>query len=191
MKMKSLNLRKSNRLFPAGTLVTVCLWAFMVVPALALNVSTKEEALRVVFKGSDKIVKKKILLSGPQKREIGKLSRQKITEKRIIFYVGMKGGSPTGYALIESQKNRSWSISYLTLLNPDGTVKDVEVLNYEGARIWSVQYESWLQQFFGKDANSDFTPSAITGATVSARTIAQGVNKAAAAYKVIFLDKIK
>lgn len=190
--MNSLNMKKSRQLIYTWVpMMAVFAWIFMVAPALALNVSTKEEALKIVFKGSDKIIKKKIVLSGPQKNEIGKLSQQKITEKRLVFYIGMKGGSPTGYALVESQKNRSWAISYLTLVNPDGTVKDVEVLNYEGARIWSIQYESWLQQFFGKDANSDFTPSSITGATVSARTIAQGVNKAVAAYKVIFLDKIK
>ncbi len=190
--MKSFNTINRNRWFQVRVpLFMVLLWILMAVPALALDVSSKEEALRIVFKGSDKIVKKKIVLSGPQKREIGKLANQKITEKRLIFYVGMKGDTPTGYAMIESQKNRSWTISYLTLVNLDGTVKDVEVLNYEGARIWSIQYDTWLKQFFGKDANSDFTPSSITGATVSARTIAQGVNKAVAAYKVIFLDKVK
>lgn len=160
--------------------------------AWALDVSSKEEAIKWAFKGADKIIKKRIRLSTPQRAAIGKLTTQVTRDKTISFFVGKKGGQIMGFAAVERVSNRSWSISYLVVMNADGSIKDVEVLNYEGARNWGVQYESWLKQFFGMTAKSDFRSiSGITGATISVRTISAGVHKIAAAYKVIFLDKIK
>ena len=172
--------------------VAAALLGFMAGNASALDVSSKEEAIKYAFSGADKIVKKRIRLSTPQRAAIGKLISQVVRDKVISFYVGQKGGQTLGYAVVERVTNRSWSISYMVVMNADGTVKDVEVLNYEGARNWGVQYESWLKQFFGMNAQSDFRGvSGITGATISVRTITAGVQKIAAAYQVIFLDKIK
>jgi Na+-translocating ferredoxin:NAD+ oxidoreductase RnfG subunit len=160
--------------------------------ASALDVSSKEEAVRAVFSGADKIVKKRIRLSTAQRAAIGKLSTQVVRDKAMSFYIGQKGGQTMGYAVAERVINRSWTISYVVVMNADGSVKNVEVLNYEGARNWGVQYESWLKQFFGKKADSDFqSVSGITGATVSVRTVTAGIQKVVSAYQVIFLDKVK
>ncbi|MDH3257608.1 MAG: FMN-binding protein, partial [Nitrospinota bacterium] len=158
----------------------------------ALDVSSKEEAIRFVFAGADKIVKKRIRLSTAQRAAIGKLTTRVIRDKAMSFYIGQKDGQTMGYAVTERVTNRSWTISYVVVMNSDGSIKDVEVLNYEGARNWGVQYESWLKQFFGMKADSDFrSVSGITGATVSVRTVTAGVQKVVSAYKVIFLDKVK
>ena len=135
------------------------------------------------------IVKKRIFLKDAQRAAIAKICKRSMPNKRINFYVGYKGGQPMGYATLETVTNRTWPISYIVVMNGDGTVQDVEVLNYQGARNWGVVAESWLKQFFGRSADSDFSaPTGITGATVSVRTVNKGVHCAVASYKVLFLN---
>ena len=190
--MKTENIKHTVRLLWQGIGVLAVVLVLMVGDAFALDVSSKEEAVKTAFKGADKIVKKRVRLTTPQRAAIGKLSTRVIRDKTMNFYTGKKGGQIMGHAVVERVTNRSWSISYMVVMNSDGSVKDVEVLNYEGARNWGVQYESWLKQFFGMKADSDFRGvSGITGATVSVRTISAGVQNVVAAYQVIFLDKVK
>ena len=190
--MKTENIKQTIRLLWQGFWAVAMVLGLTASSALALDVSSTQDAVKAAFSGADKIVKKRIRLTTPQRAAIGKLTTRVIRDKVINFYVGQKGSQVMGYAVVERVTNRSWSISYMVVMNSDGSVKDVEVLNYEGARNWGVQYESWLKQFFGMRADSDFRSiSGITGATISVRTISAGVHKAAAAYKVIFLDKVK
>jgi Na+-translocating ferredoxin:NAD+ oxidoreductase RnfG subunit len=190
--MKTENLKQTVQILWQGFWVVAMVLGLTAGNASALDVSSKEEAIRAVFSGADKIVKKRIRLSTPQRAAIGKLSTQVVRDKAMSFYIGEKGGQKLGYAVVERVINRSWTISYVVVMNADGSIKHVEVLNYEGARNWGVQYESWLKQFFGKKADSDFqSVSGITGATVSVRTVTAGVQKAVSAYQVIFLDKVK
>ena len=190
--MKTENIKQTVRVLWQGFWVTAMILGLTVSTASALDVSSKEEAIKFVFQGADKIVKKRIRLSTAQRAAIGKLTTQVIRDKAMTFYIGKKGGQAMGYAVAERVTNRSWTISYVVVMNADGSIKNVEVLNYEGARNWGVQYESWLKQFFGKKADSDFqSVSGITGATVSVRTVTAGVRKVVSAYQVIFLDKVK
>jgi len=94
---------------------------------------------------------------------------------------------------MEAVKSRSWTMRYIVVMNTDGSVKQVEVLELEGPRgNWGVQHSSWLKQFNGMKADSDFQSiSAVNGAFVASRTIRAGVRKVASAYQVIFLDKVK
>ena len=190
--MKTETIKQTVRILWQGFWLTAMILGLAASNASALDVSSKEEAVRAVFSGADKIVKKRIRLSTAQRAAIGKLSTQVVRDKAMSFYMGQKGGQTLGYAVVERVTNRSWTISYVVVMNADGSIKDVEVLNYEGARNWGVQYESWLKQFFGKKADSDFqSVSGITGATVSVRTVTAGVQKVVSAYQVIYLDKIK
>lgn len=190
--MNKSNAKKPNPIYRVLALIMVGLWlGVTAVPAHALDVNTKEEALKHLFPGVKKFKKKKFWLSEAQRKAISRLAQESIAEKYVNIYVGMQDGNPVGYAIFESVKNRSWPIHYVTVLNQDGSVKKVEILQYEGARGWQVRYGKWLDQWSGKTMDSDFTPSAITGATISARTVAHGVKKAVAIYKVLFLDKVK
>ncbi|CCQ92093.1 conserved exported hypothetical protein, FMN-binding [Nitrospina gracilis 3/211] len=190
--MNKLNAKKPNPLYGGLALIMLAVWIGMTaLPAHALNVSNKEDALQHLFPGVSKVIKKKIWLSTAQRKAISKLAQQNVSEERINVYVGMQGSTPVGYAIFDSVKNRSWPLSFVTVLNQDGTVKDVEVLQYEGARVWNIQYDSWLKQFFGKKIGADYIPNAVTGATVSVRVVTAGVKKASAIYQILFLDKVK
>ncbi len=150
---------------------------------------TKKQALEVAFPGADKVEKEKKWLTDEQRQAIGKLCFQTITEKRMTFYVGKKNGRPMGYMMIDNVIGKSFPITFMVVLNEDGTVRDVEILVYREPRGWEVRDKSFLSQFFGKDSASDFRSiNSITGATLSVRSMTRGVYKAVAAYKVLYPD---
>ena len=151
---------------------------------------TKKQALDIAFPGADKVEKEKQWLTGEQKQAIGKLCLQTIKETRFTFYVGKKSDKPMGYLLIDNIIGKSFPITFFTLLNTDGTVRDVEIMVYREPRGWEVKNQSFLSQFFGKDSSSDSREiNSITGATLSVNALRTGVYKALAAYKVLYLDK--
>ena len=150
---------------------------------------TKKQALDMAFPGADAIDKERKWLSDDQKKAIEKLSLEKISENRFNFYVGKKDGKPMGYMLIDHIIGKSFPITFMTVLNVDGTVRDVEILVYREPRGWEVRFPSFMSQFFGMNAESDFRSiNSITGATLSVRAITRGVKKAVSAYKVLFLE---
>ncbi len=152
---------------------------------------TKKEALSKAFPGADSIDKERKWLSEDQQKAIEKISLVEISENRFNFYVGKKSGKPTGYMLIDHIIGKSFPITFMTVINVDGTVRDVEVLVYREPRGWEVRFPSFMSQFFGMDAQSDFRDiHSITGATLSVRAITKGVKKAVSAYKVLFLDAV-
>ena len=95
-----------------------------------------------------------------------------------------------GYLLIDNIIGKSFPITFMTVLNIDGTVRDVEIMVYREPQGWEVRNKSFLRQFYGKDSSSDSRDIlSISGATLSANAIKRGVYKAMAAYKVLYLDK--
>lgn len=150
---------------------------------------TKKQALEIAFPGADKVKRVKKWLTDEQKESIGEICFQKIEANRMSFYAGMRDGVPIGYALFGHQLGKSYPISYMVVLNLDGTVRDVEILVYREPRGWEVRYPSFMDQFTGTTADTDFRNiNTITGATLSVNAMVKGVSRASAAYKVLFLS---
>jgi Na+-translocating ferredoxin:NAD+ oxidoreductase RnfG subunit len=151
---------------------------------------TKEQALELAFPGADEIRKEKVWLTDSQRDAIAKLCLQDIQERRITYFVGMKGGKPMGYMVIDHQIGKNYPITFMVVINPDGTVRDVEVMVYREPHGWEIRFENFMRQFFGKDASTDFRNiNSITGATLSVNAMRSGVSRAVSAFKVLFLDK--
>jgi len=150
---------------------------------------TKKQAFEIAFSSADKVDREKKWLTEEQKKSIGELCLQKIETNRMTFHVGKKGGVPIGYALIDHEIGKSFPITFMVVLNVDGTVRDVEIMVYREPRGWEVRYPSFMDQFTGKTADTDYrTINSITGATLSVRALVKGVARATAAYKVLYLS---
>jgi hypothetical protein len=108
----------------------------------------------------------------------------------MSFYTGMRDGMPIGNALFDHDISKSYPISYMLVMNLDGTVRDVEILVYREPRGWEVHYPSFMDQYTGTTADTDFRNiNTITSATISAQAMFKGVSRASAAYKVLFLSE--
>ena len=154
---------------------------------------TKKEALEVAFPGAEKIKKEKKWLTDAQREAIGNILGEEYKEHRVTYYFGLnEEGQPIGAMVIGNEIGRSYPITFMVVINPDGTVKDVEIMVYREPHGWEVRFESFLSQFFGRNAGDLFDNiNNITGATLSVRSLTRGVKKAVAEYQVLFKDKVK
>jgi Na+-translocating ferredoxin:NAD+ oxidoreductase RnfG subunit len=156
---------------------------------------TKKEALRLAFPGVKKVKKKKAWLTDTQKTAIQKILGDQIEykESRVTHYFGLnEAGQPVGAMVIGNEIGRSYPITFMVVLNTDGTVKDVEIMVYREPHGWEVRFESFMSQFFGRGASDPFDNiNNITGATLSVRSMTRGVRKAVAEFQVIYKDKVK
>jgi hypothetical protein len=151
---------------------------------------TKKQAFEIAFPGADEIKKERLWLTKDQIKAIEELYMYKIHETRFTFYTGIKNGKPMGYMLIDNIIGKSFPITFMTVINTDGTVRDVEIMVYREPQGWEVKYKSFRSQFYGKDSSSDRRKIlSISGATLSVNAIKSGVYKAMATYKVLYLDK--
>jgi H+/Na+-translocating ferredoxin:NAD+ oxidoreductase subunit G len=156
---------------------------------------SKKQALKLAFPGVKKVKKKKVWLSDTQTAAIQRILGDQIEykERRVTHYFGLnEAGNPIGAMVIGNEIGRSYPITFMVVINPDGTVKDVEVMVYREPHGWEVRFESFMSQFFGRDASDPFNNiNNITGATLSVRSMTKGVRKAVAEFQVIYKDKVK
>ena len=151
---------------------------------------TKKQAFEIAFPGADEIKKERLWLTKEEIRAIEEIYMYKIYETRFTFYTGIKNGKSMGSMLIDNIIGKSFPITFMTVLNTDGTVRDVEIMVYREPQGWEVRYKSFRSQFYGKDTSSNSNEIlSISGATLSVRAIKIGVYKAMAAYKILYLDK--
>ena len=151
---------------------------------------TKKQAFEIAFPGADEIKKERLWPTKEEIRAIEEIYMYKIYETRFTFYTGIKNGKPMGSMLIDNIIGKSFPITFMTVLNTDGTVRDVEIMVYREPQGWEVRYKSFRSQFYGKDTSSNSNEIlSISGATLSVRAIKSGVYKAMAAYKILYLDK--
>ena len=150
---------------------------------------TKKRAFEIAFPGADKVDREKKWLTKEQKKAIGDLCLQNFESNRVTFYVEKRDGVPMGYAIIDHEIGKSFPITFMVVLNVDGSVRDVEIMVYREPRGWEVRYPSFMDQFTGKNADTDYRIiNSITGATLSVRAMVKGVSRATAAYKVLYLS---
>ena len=156
---------------------------------------TKKQALKLAFPGVKKVKKKKVWLSDTQTAAIQKILGDQIEykERRVTYYFGLdEAGKPVGAMVIGNEIGRSYPITFMVVINLDGSVKDVEIMVYREPHGWEVRFESFLSQFFGRKGDDPFDNiNNITGATLSVRSMTRGVKKAVAEFKVIYKDKVK
>jgi hypothetical protein len=151
---------------------------------------TKKQAFEIAFPDADEIKKEKLWLTKDQILAIEELNMYKIHETRFTFYTGIKKGKSMGSMLIDNIIGKSFPITFMTVINTDGTVRDVEIMVYREPQGWEVKYKSFRRQFYGKDSSSDRRKVlSISGATLSVNAVKSGVYKAMAAYKVLYLNK--
>ena len=79
-------------------------------------------------------------------------------------------------------------ITYAVGLNANGSVKQIEVMDYRETYGGQIREETWRSQFVGKTARSTLKLDAdiknISGATLSCRHVTDGVKRLLAFYEV-------
>ena len=126
-------------------------------------------------------------LTDAQADQIGKLSGENIRVREIKVWKVSTGG----WFIADEVVGKHEFIPTALGLNADGTVKDIEILEYREAYGSQIRDPAWRAQFTGKRNGDTLTLTQdirnISGATLSSRHITGGVKRLLATYATIIV----
>ncbi len=148
---------------------------------------TRDQALALHFPDS-KIERKTLFLTDAQAEQIQTSSKSKLNSKIVAYYVSSKNDGIDGYAFFESEIIRTQKAAFMVALNATGSVIAVEILTFLEPKDY-LPPSRWLRQFNDKSGDDDLylkrgIPS-ISGATISAQVLSEGVRRCLAIHKIV------
>lgn len=148
---------------------------------------SRDQALKLAFPRADRIEPRNLFLNDSERAAVGRAAGTHLDSGLYTFYVGYRGGEVTGYAAIEAATVRTQPATVMVVLNPDRSVRLVEILAFFEPPEYRPQ-QRWLAQFGGRRLGPQLRVGSdiqgITGATLSAQALTRQVRKtlAMAAY---------
>jgi len=143
---------------------------------------SRDEAVRLAFGPQAAVSTEERALTPELREAVGQRLGRPVPELSVTFDVARTADGVAGYGLVLSELGKHEPITFFVAIAPDGHVKDVMVLDYRESRGGEVRQKGFLRQYVGKSSQDplrlqrDITP--ISGATISARAISDGVKKA-------------
>jgi uncharacterized protein with FMN-binding domain len=90
-----------------------------------------------------------------------------------------------GYLVVERVVGKHEFITVAVGINPNGTAKGIEIMDYRESYGYEVREASWRAQFVGKSASSSLGSDIknISGATLSSKHVTEGVKRVLQRYE--------
>ncbi len=165
------------------------------VTAIASNASyaaqylTVEQAQRVMFPDASVFKDSSLKLSTEQMRKIEKLSGLSARSVNWRVFSAFRAETLLGYVVLDDVVGKSELISYAVAVNPDATIKQIEILTYRESHGFEIKHPAWRKQFVGKSVQGGLTVgdgiANISGATLSCTHVTDGVRRIAAIAQVV------
>jgi hypothetical protein len=153
--------------------------------AYATQYLTIEQAQQLIFPGATLGAQELVKITDEQRREIEKRTGVSVRagEQRVWR---VNGG---GFFIVDQVLGKHEYITYAAGINADGSVRQIEILEYRESYGYEVRTPAWRRQFVGKRAGDrlklDDDIRNISGATLSCRHITDGVKRLLAFYDVV------
>ncbi|MBZ0169311.1 hypothetical protein MELA_00071 [Candidatus Methylomirabilis lanthanidiphila] len=148
----------------------------------------KDEAIKAAFPEADGIENKTFILTEDQQKQVETLARTRLDSKLVTMYLGRRGEKLLGYAMIDAHTVRTLPEAVMVVLTPDGRVASTLILAFYEPLDY-LPPERWLKQFDQARLTTDLRVggriAGITGATLTARAMAESVRKVLALYQVL------
>lgn len=158
-------------------------------PVFATQYLSPEQAQKLMFPEADTFRVQPLTLDGTQLRQVEQVAglSARLVQWRVVG--AYKGNSLLGYMVLDEVIGKFELIFYAVSLNPDATVRQVEILTYRESHGGEIRLPAWRRQFMGKSARSgDLKIGAginnISGATLSCTHVTDGVRRIAAVAQV-------
>lgn len=152
---------------------------------------TQKQALEIAFPQA-RVERQTVYLVSKQVQEIERLARAKLKDRMIVYYVGRSSHGVMGYAFFETHMVRTMPETFMLVLNPTGGVQFVELLAFYEPQDYRPP-PRWLALFGGRRLDEDLWVKRgirnITGATLTARAVTEGVRRVLATFNVVVWEK--
>jgi hypothetical protein len=151
--------------------------------AFAVQYLTVDQAQKVIFPGKS-FTSAPVKLTAAQRKAIEQASGVRVLrDEQQVWRVN--GG---GWFIADEVVGKHEFITYAVGLNADGSVKQIEVMEYRETYGYEIRNKDWRAQFVGKRSGArlklDEDITNISGATLSCRHITDGVKRLLAFYEV-------
>jgi hypothetical protein len=175
--------------------VLLALLLTLLAPRAAAKVFlAKDEALALAFPGAERIEDRVFILTDAQKAEVERRAHAPLETQLWTIRVGWKDDQVLGYAIIDSHTVRTLPETFMAVIDPQGTLRRVEVLAFHEPPEY-LPTDRWIAQFAGRGLDDDLKLGAgvqgITGATLSAQAMTAGVRRVLALFAVLVPDAAK
>lgn len=182
--MSFTTMRRTQLALATSLALALTLWAGALAPspAAAETFYTVPQLLSEHFAKSERVSFEKVGLDGPQRARIEQRLGRSLAKSGYTFYVASTRGKVDGYALFDEERGQHELISFATFFDAAGEITRVEVVAYREPYGDGIRAERFRRQFVGRRAASGFRPNkdidAISGATISSRSMCAGVKRA-------------
>lgn len=140
---------------------------------------SSERAIRITYPAADTLEQKFVKITSDQKKRIRRRGEIRRVLNTFTYYEAVQSGEVQGYVVVGRAAGRRHSFPFLVAIDPDGTVRTVEILSYRGQQGGEVQQVGFLAQFRGKGATDPLRLNedlyAVSGATISCRAVSDEV----------------
>ncbi|NQV18961.1 MAG: FMN-binding protein [Armatimonadetes bacterium] len=179
-------------------------FSFISTKCFAKVLLKKDQALKEMFPKVDEIVTETKIVTPEdliqlKDRMEGRLflykknskSKKLPEQNEYTFYFGVKNNERIGVAVIEIQPGKWGPVKFIVALDMEGKVKNLAVMSFVEKRGRPIARRSFLKQFLGKGSKDPIKIHkdirAITGATISSRSVTFTVRKVIALFEELFL----
>ena len=148
---------------------------------IAAKYMSVDQARALVFPFADEYVAKPVQLTPEQMQQIDKLSGVTGRSAQQQVWQAMAKGKMIGWFFVDQVIGKHELITYALGVNPDGSIRQVQIIEYLENYGSQVRYPNWRDQFAGKTVKSPLRIDAdienITGATLSSRHLTDGIRR--------------
>ncbi|MGE5621775.1 MAG: FMN-binding protein [Bacillota bacterium] len=170
-------------------LLTVAAAAAASGSAFATQYLTVEQAQRAMFPDATRFADASLQLSPEQMRQVEKLSGLPARSASWRVFAAYRGDALLGHMVLDDVIGKFELISYAVGINPDASIKQVEILAYRESHGFEIKSAAWRRQFVGKTVQSGLAVGEgianISGATLSCTHVTDGVRRIAAVAQVM------
>ncbi len=149
---------------------------------------TVPAAQQLCFPEADQFAVAHLRFTPAQIKSIEAASGQKQLLRGQEVWRALKTGKLQGFFIVDYVIGKHLVIDYVVALSPEGSVRQIEILNYRESYGGEIRNPDWRKQFVGKTPQSRFALNNgitnISGATLSSRHVTEGVRRILATYEV-------
>jgi Na+-transporting NADH:ubiquinone oxidoreductase subunit NqrC len=155
---------------------------------LAVQYMTAEQARALMFPDAREFAAAPLKLTKEQARAIEDLTGLRVRVPEQAIWQARADDRLLGWFIVDEVFGKHELITYAVGLNPDGTVRQIDVLEYRESYGYEIRNPAWRRQFVGKRQGDalklDEDIKNISGATLSCRHITDGVRRLLALHRV-------
>jgi electron transport complex protein RnfG len=167
--------------------------SMLVAPVFATEYLSVEAAQRTIFPNAEIFVENFLALTDEQNKQIKKMSGNRQRWDLQQIWRAEKEGKLLGWFIVDNVVGKHEFITYALGVSPAGEAMGIEIMTYRETHGDEVRDAQWREQFQGKTLDDPFKLNEdipnITGATLSARNLTDGVKRLLTLQKLLLSDE--